>query len=60
MLFFQQFETQNVIFFLYAIDAKLRNCNRFSDRVQNMKEIRQYIYIVQHSICYIWSLLALK
>ena len=61
MFFFQQFEAQNVhILFLYAIYAKLHNFNTFSDRVQNWKEIRQYMYIIQHSICYSWSLLVLK
>ena len=48
-LFFQQSEIQNIlILFFYAINAKLHNFNTFSDRVQNLKEIRQYMYIVQH------------
>ena len=56
-LFFQQFKAQNVrILFLYAIYAKLHNLNTFSDRVQISKEIRHYMYIVQHSICYSWRL----
>ena len=61
VLIFQQFETQNVlILFLYAIYVKLHNFNTFSDRVQILKEIRQYMYIVHHSICYSWSLLVLN
>ena len=42
-IFFQQFEAQNVlILFLHAIYTKLHNLNKFSDRVQNLKEIQQY------------------
>ena len=60
-LFFQQFEVQNVhVLFLYAIYAKLLNFNTFNDRVQNLKEIRQYLYIVQHNLSYSCSLLVLK
>ena len=52
-LFFQQFEVQSVlILFLYAINAKLHNFNTFSDRVENLKEIQQYMYIVQYNLCY--------
>ena len=48
-LFFQQSEIQNIlILFFYAINAKLHNFNTFSDRVQNLKEVRKYMYIVQH------------